>query len=141
MYTPGSGRSTYARLSQQADEIEESNPSSVTVVPRPQVYYGEGPFDPPSSDDEDVGLLEKTGPLSPGSAERGGNDTIIRRKVCPPQTAQCSFSTCTALHVATVSRYLSCITGGFGGISWYIYGYHIPRINIPRVAFSAYNHG
>ncbi|KAJ7777301.1 dipeptidyl aminopeptidase [Mycena metata] len=38
---------------------------------RPQTYYGDGPFDPPSSDEEDEALLEKRLPSSPGLAERG----------------------------------------------------------------------
>lgn len=38
---------------------------------RPHVYYGEGTFDPPSSDsDEEETLLEK-GRTSPGTVERG----------------------------------------------------------------------
>ncbi|KAF9529024.1 dipeptidyl aminopeptidase [Crepidotus variabilis] len=58
------------------------------LVTKPQIYYGEGPFDPPSSDDEDeeervnarihdfeddaetISLLS-TSPMSPGRAERG----------------------------------------------------------------------
>jgi dipeptidyl aminopeptidase len=31
----------------------------ILPVIRPSVYYDEGPFDPPSSDDEDEGLIEK----------------------------------------------------------------------------------
>ncbi|CAK5273743.1 unnamed protein product [Mycena citricolor] len=39
---------------------------------RPQTYYGDGPFDAPSSDEEDEALLfEKTSPTSPSVAERG----------------------------------------------------------------------
>src|SRR6266542_3850267 len=59
------------------------------LLTRPQVYYGDGPFDPPSSeedeeeerinaarhnfedDTETVSLLSST-PLTPGRAERGG---------------------------------------------------------------------
>lgn len=58
-------------------------------VTRPPVYYGDGPFDPPSSDDEDeqerapnaqhefeddvetISLLSRS-PLTPGRAESGG---------------------------------------------------------------------
>jgi dipeptidyl aminopeptidase len=38
---------------------------------RPPTYYGDGPFDAPSSDEEDEALLEKGPPGSPGIAERG----------------------------------------------------------------------
>ncbi|KAJ7493362.1 dipeptidyl aminopeptidase [Mycena galericulata] len=38
---------------------------------RPPIYYGEGPFEAPSSDEEDETLLEKGPPGSPGIAERG----------------------------------------------------------------------
>ncbi|KAK7031462.1 dipeptidyl peptidase IV N-terminal region-domain-containing protein [Favolaschia claudopus] len=44
---------------------------------RPATYYGDGPFDPPSSDEEDEALLEKGLPPSPGVAERG---TILSSK-------------------------------------------------------------
>ncbi|KAJ7460697.1 dipeptidyl aminopeptidase [Mycena latifolia] len=49
---------------------------------RPPTYYGDGPFDVPSSDEEDEALLEK-GPNSPGIAERGnpvpeGRPTSLR---------------------------------------------------------------
>lgn len=38
---------------------------------RPPTYYGNGPFDPPSSDDEDdLTVYEKNVPLTPGAAER-----------------------------------------------------------------------
>jgi dipeptidyl aminopeptidase B len=42
---------------------------------RPAIYYGDGPFDPPSSDsDESEVLLEK--PLTPGAAERAEYPTL-----------------------------------------------------------------
>ena len=47
----------YSPLSQEEHEVPT----------RPTVYYGEGPFDPPDSDDEADGLIEK--PRSPGAAE------------------------------------------------------------------------
>ena len=47
------------------------------LIVRPTVYYGEGTFDPPSSDDEQESLLgsgpDKDVPGSPGMAEMGGN--------------------------------------------------------------------
>jgi len=59
------------------------------LVSRPPVYYGDGPFDPPSSDDEEernnaqpefeddvetISLLSST-PLTPGRVESGGLGT------------------------------------------------------------------
>jgi dipeptidyl aminopeptidase len=38
---------------------------------RPAIYYNEGSFDPPSSDDESDGLLEKDAPTTPRLAESG----------------------------------------------------------------------
>ena len=73
-------------------------------VARPATYYGDGPFDPPSSDDdgeeaegsrhsfeddaESVLLLnvDKSGPSSPGTAERGDQSprrTDANEKVRP----------------------------------------------------------
>ncbi|KAI0315043.1 dipeptidyl aminopeptidase [Amylostereum chailletii] len=63
----------YNRLGQE----DEAEPTSFAhslpddVHARPAVYYGDGPFDAPSSDDESEGFLEKPGRISPGSAERG----------------------------------------------------------------------
>jgi hypothetical protein len=59
--------STYEQVSQEPDEANQ--PSSSTLPVRPPTYYGEGPFDPPSSDDEDERLLEKS---SEGSQLEGG---------------------------------------------------------------------
>ncbi|KAJ3509953.1 hypothetical protein NLJ89_g4948 [Agrocybe chaxingu] len=65
-------------------EMRQKNLAFVDpLVNRPQVYYGDGPFDPPSSDDEEevahtgnidddaetISLL--SGPATPGRAERG----------------------------------------------------------------------
>jgi dipeptidyl aminopeptidase len=49
---------------------------------RPPTYYGDGPFDAPSSD-EDETLLEKHLPSSPGVAERG--NAITPRVSCVSQ--------------------------------------------------------
>ncbi|KAF8638411.1 hypothetical protein AX17_002236 [Amanita inopinata Kibby_2008] len=49
---------------------------------RPPTYYGEGPFDPPSSEDEGESLLEKevNEPQSPGRAERGDAELDWRNR-------------------------------------------------------------
>lgn len=72
----------------QATEMRQTKSAFVDpLITRPSVYYGDGPFDPPSSDDEDdlvmrgesdsdaesATLLDanRSGPSTPGRAERG----------------------------------------------------------------------
>lgn len=72
---------SYERLSpregaRNAAASTSSRVGSPVSLGRPPIYYGEGPFDPPSSDDEDEddesgSLLEKKVPSSPGLAELG----------------------------------------------------------------------
>ena len=64
------------------EEIPHINVARAGIIPRPVVYYGEGPFDAPSSDDDEDAITEKdrTNPLNraehgdsldPGSADNG----------------------------------------------------------------------
>lgn len=64
------------------DEILHNNETRGGLFPRPAIYYGEGPFDAPSSDDDEDAGTEKdiTNPLNraehgvlldPGSADSG----------------------------------------------------------------------
>ncbi|KAJ7708699.1 dipeptidyl aminopeptidase [Mycena rosella] len=55
-------------LEQEALLVKDRSVPPIQV--RPPTYYGDGPFDAPSSDEEDE-LLEKGPPTSPGIAERG----------------------------------------------------------------------
>ena len=70
---------TYEPLGQDAPDDDfrgesSSRPATSTVYPpKPETYYGDGPFDPPSSDDESEVLLEKGGPRSPGVIEEEGD--------------------------------------------------------------------
>ena len=70
---------TYEPLGQDAPDDDfrgesSSRPAVSTVYPpKPETYYGDGPFDPPSSDDESEVLLEKGGPRSPGVIEEEGD--------------------------------------------------------------------
>ena len=68
----------YDPLSQEGDhdltEPYNSDARSSDSHIRPAVYYGEGPFDPPSSDDEEGHLLEAKDP--PGLVGTGGEDPI-----------------------------------------------------------------
>jgi dipeptidyl aminopeptidase B len=100
---PGSS-SDHAGSSSLA-EMKQKNMDTVNpFIARPATYYGDGPFDPPSSDDdgeeadgsrhssehdaESVLLLnvDKSGPSSPGRAERGDQTprrTVAIQKVRP----------------------------------------------------------
>ena len=87
----------YDPLSQEDDSIRDlglENAGSVRagLFPRPAVYYEEGPFNAPSSDEEDE-VAEKDGPGSSNRAQHGNflgaeladDDRLYvgGRKVCP----------------------------------------------------------
>lgn len=64
----------YDRLDQDDDEetIAESTRSTSNL--KPSVYYDEGPFEAPSSDDEEEEAFlvkDQAGPLTPSRAEDG----------------------------------------------------------------------
>jgi len=50
---------------------DEQSPTRSGPV-RPPTYYDEGPFDPPSSEDEDESFLQKETRWSPGMVELAG---------------------------------------------------------------------
>ncbi|PCH36456.1 dipeptidyl aminopeptidase [Wolfiporia cocos MD-104 SS10] len=52
---------------------QEGDGLPATTAIKPHTYYGDGPFDPPSSDEEDEVLLEKQGRSSPDTTERDGD--------------------------------------------------------------------
>jgi dipeptidyl aminopeptidase len=68
----------YDPLSQEDDspirdaDIDNADSLHAGLLPRPTVYYGEGPFNAPSSDEEDESeVAEKDGPGSLNRAEHG----------------------------------------------------------------------
>jgi hypothetical protein len=68
--------SNYGPLPQEGTSLgdtvyEERAPTHSRPV-RPAIYYGEDPFDPPSSEDEDESLLRKEITRSLGMIERAG---------------------------------------------------------------------
>ena len=102
MHPGNAGPSDHAGQSSSAEMRQKNNMNP--FVARPATYYGDGPFDPPSSDDdgeeaegirhsfeddaESVLLLnvDKSGPSSPGTAERGDQSphrTDANEKVRP----------------------------------------------------------
>jgi dipeptidyl aminopeptidase B len=67
---------SYENLAQGEASNEAGGSRSQTPLSfvRPPIYYGDGPFDPPSSDDEDEEqdlFIEKDPALTPGQAETG----------------------------------------------------------------------
>lgn len=50
-------------------KLYEHDPNQASSFIRPAIYYGEGPFDPPSSEDEDETLLEKDDALDTNEGE------------------------------------------------------------------------
>lgn len=82
------GPSDYTGPSSSAEMRQKNTDTVKPFISRPAIYYGDGPFDPPSSDEdeeaagtshssetdaESVSLLnvDKSGPSTPGRAERG----------------------------------------------------------------------
>lgn len=92
----------YDPLTQEDDspihdaELQGDNADTLRagLLPRPTVYYGEGPFDAPSSDDEDDS--EKNDTVSVNRAEHGnlldseGELHVGGRKVCAECSTRCS---------------------------------------------------
>ena len=90
----------YDPLSQEDDspirdaEIDSGDSLREGLLPRPAVYYEDGPFDAPSSDDEDE--PEKNGAGSLNRAEHGnlleseGELHVGGRKVCAKYSMRCS---------------------------------------------------
>lgn len=68
--------SNYERLPQEGegsgDAPYDERASTHSGPVRPPTYYGEGPFDPPSSEDEDEMLIQKENARSLGMMERAG---------------------------------------------------------------------
>ncbi|KAL4265734.1 peptidase S9B family protein [Pleurotus pulmonarius] len=59
MHIPNDGESGGFTDSSERSKLYEHDPNQASSFIRPAIYYGEGPFDPPSSEDEDETLLEK----------------------------------------------------------------------------------
>lgn len=76
----------YEALSADGDESEA--PAKYPPQPRPATYYGEGDFEPPSSDDEEDAFLEKKPGHVPLDSELGGElltedgELVIGGKAC-----------------------------------------------------------
>jgi hypothetical protein len=136
---------SYEQVSQELDEVNQ--PSSSTLPVRPPTYYGEGPFDPPSSDDEDERLLEKSRPLSPGGDQIEGGGAGLRiggHKVCyflSDFTLQLMFSSAASTIILAMSCHLTHFLSRSIRMYWHIRSRHLQRSCIPYTRRKAYNHG
>ncbi|KZT20995.1 hypothetical protein NEOLEDRAFT_1074339 [Neolentinus lepideus HHB14362 ss-1] len=95
----------------------------------PTPYYGDGPFDPPSSDDEDEGLLEKSPKLSrsPGIAERGPDDLYEEEGVLVVGGTKKRPSSLRWLVICLVSLVLlAAFIGAFAARSYSGSSHHVP---------------
>lgn len=93
--------SSYERIPDDQGQVEETRPVErlhYTDDERPPIYYGEGPFDPPSSEDESTvddkeGERQATGEVEDGDVELQLSATL--RKVCTVFCARlCADSMC-----------------------------------------------
>src|SRR5271154_797980 len=68
---------SYSPLTQEAmGDSVASSPVPLHEPAKPQTYYGEGPFDAPSSEDENEALLDKR---NPGDTEGATNELVDGR--------------------------------------------------------------
>lgn len=151
MQLANAGPSDHAGQSSSAEMRQKNNTNTVNpFVARPATYYGDGPFDPPSSDDgeeaegsrhsfeddaESVLLLnvDKSGPSSPGTAERGEHQsprrTDTNEKVRPFNSVMVTYSfslwflmyLCNVLITEVFLSPHSCYRAYFPGCSLRIY--------------------
>ncbi|OBZ74023.1 putative dipeptidyl-aminopeptidase B [Grifola frondosa] len=107
-------RSHYEPLSQEGDlrgstssGFSQANDISLAQI-KPEIYYEEGPFDPPSSDDEADELLEKSSRHTLANAERGGGtldedgELIVGKRARPSSIRALVISIVVLISIATV---------------------------------------
>lgn len=137
----------YARVTH--DEAHEEASDSRHI--RPATYYGEGPFEPPSSDEEDE-LLEKIVPGSPGLAERAGvgleedGGLVVggpKHKVRWERLKRCAQYSClSAAHVpSAMSPHFVGRVGAPGRMYWSVSCHVVHGHGIPCARSKAYHNG
>ncbi|OJT13681.1 hypothetical protein TRAPUB_9780 [Trametes pubescens] len=98
--------STYEPLAQEGDDVFGTVPSSSAVVHpipiKPETYYGEGPFDPPSSDDEADSFLGKEDERSGRAIEAEGDLVVGSRKKRPASVKFLVISLVSLVSVAII---------------------------------------
>lgn len=150
--------SEYSVIPQDGDDVFTATAEGSQIPIKPEVYYGDGSFDPPSSDDEDDGLLEKnirreglTDVEETGLRVGGGH------KVCTPcAMAECMGSNSVQQRSSSLRCLVLClvvlvstaaIIGLFAAFSYTGTSYQIrgtKHISIDHVfngTFSAYRKG
>ncbi|KAI0351315.1 dipeptidyl aminopeptidase [Trametes cingulata] len=132
--------SNYEPLSHEADDVFHNDPSSSAVahpVPiKPETYYGEGPFDPPSSDDESEQFLEKDAERSGRIIEAEGNLIVGSRKRRPASVRFLVISLVSLVSLAIVIGIFA--ARSYTGTAFRIQGVqHITMDHIFNGTFSA----
>ncbi|KAI0820257.1 dipeptidyl aminopeptidase [Trametes gibbosa] len=97
---------TYEPLQRDEDDVFYSGPSSSAVplpIPvKPEVYYDEGPFDPPSSDDESDSFLAKEQGRSGHIIEAEGDLVVGSRKKRPASVRYLIIALASLLSLAII---------------------------------------
>ena len=114
------------------DPLYDERTSTRSGPVRPPTYYGEGSFDPPSSEDEDESLLLKENNRSLGMVERAGYaepDVKVRLHRSASNQAL-SFSYCSSGYletnlVAEISAHIFGHTGSNLGRDWNRFCAHV----------------
>lgn len=151
MHLPGDEPySDHAEGPSGAPEMTQANKHGLVdpLITRPSVYYGEGPFDPPSSDEEDgpivrnsmeddsenFSLLSGRPPLptSPGRAERGEpgpRRSPVKTKVrCQCHSSSLNFvNICADQHLCALACYPPRLFSVVGYPHWHHRGLRILR--------------
>lgn len=101
--------------------VQGEQDDAVTLV-RPVTYYGEGPFDPPSSDDEEDAFLEKDASVNPDMEGEGGLVIGGTKKV--PLSVHIHYKTLCSQDAATffskMSRYIPRISRRNSCHHWHV---------------------
>ncbi|KAI0630468.1 dipeptidyl aminopeptidase [Trametes polyzona] len=97
--------SKYEPLDREEDDLFRTGPSSAVAHPvpiKPETYYGEGPFDPPSSDDESETFLDKEDQRAGRQIEEEGNLMVGSRKKRPASVKFLVISLGTLVSLAII---------------------------------------
>ncbi|KAF9038656.1 dipeptidyl peptidase IV N-terminal region-domain-containing protein [Panaeolus papilionaceus] len=152
-----------------APEMRQKNSAFVDpLFVKPQVYYGEGPFDPPSSDDEDEATLaprpdhhsddddddldseqfslltiDKSGPATPGRAERGEPSPRRPEYEEPKKNNGIRIMAIVLIGLVCISGIIGIIAGfSYSGTSFHIAGKkHITIDHVFNGTFAAHSVG
>ncbi|KAI8985642.1 dipeptidyl aminopeptidase [Trametes punicea] len=133
--------SNYEPLAREGDDLFNGESSSAAVaypVPvKPESYYGEGPFDPPSSDDESEELLEKDTERLGRVVEAEGNLVVGSGKKRPASVRYLVISLVSLVSIAILIGIFA--ARSYTGTAFRIHGVqHITMDHIFNGTFSAH---